>query len=78
MAAAASSSDDESEVPTQQAGQHSAHELSNQELPALFWDALPDEKEKHADWAALEALREECTPRERAETFKVCVTGLLS
>ncbi|GFH19757.1 tetratricopeptide repeat protein 4, partial [Haematococcus lacustris] len=39
--------------------------------PALFWDELPENPEQNADWAALEALRLEATPEERAETFKV-------
>ncbi|KAJ9516584.1 hypothetical protein QJQ45_015246 [Haematococcus lacustris] len=39
--------------------------------PALFWDELPENPEQNADWAALEALRLEASPEERAETFKV-------
>jgi hypothetical protein len=43
----------------------------NHDLPALFWDAMPSNAEDNSDFAALQALKEECTPRERAESFKV-------
>jgi len=41
------------------------------DLPALFWDAMPDDAEAHPDFLALQALAEESTPAERAENFKV-------
>jgi hypothetical protein len=44
---------------------------SSAEMPALFWDSLPEDAESHPDWAAMEALRAECPPEEQAETFKV-------
>lgn len=40
-------------------------------LPALFWDTMPENAEDNPDFAAMEALRAESTPEERAETFKV-------
>jgi hypothetical protein len=45
--------------------------LDNADLPALFWDSMPEGAQQHPDMMALEALKEECTPEERAETFKV-------
>lgn len=42
----------------------------NADLPALFWDALPENAEEHPDFAAIEALKAECTPEERAENYK--------
>lgn len=43
--------------------------VSNNELPAAFWDALPDES--HPDLQAINALKEESTPDDQAETLKV-------
>lgn len=43
--------------------------LSNDELPAAFWDAMPSED--HPDLQAINALKEEDSPDERAETLKV-------
>jgi hypothetical protein len=43
----------------------------DEDLPALFWDTLPQDASNNPDFLALEALKEECTPEERAETFKV-------
>jgi hypothetical protein len=45
-------------------------QLDNQDLPALFWDTLPDNVEQHPDYVAMQALAEESTPEERAENFK--------
>eukprot|EP00879_Flechtneria_rotunda_P026899 GHRR01028743.1.p1 GENE.GHRR01028743.1~~GHRR01028743.1.p1 ORF type:complete len:282 (+),score=86.70 GHRR01028743.1:112-957(+) len=42
----------------------------NAELPALFWDSMPENAEEHPDYIALKALAEESTPKERAESFK--------
>ena len=42
----------------------------DEQLPALFWDTMPDDPESHPDFAALQALEEESTPEERAENFK--------
>lgn len=44
--------------------------LRNEELPALFWDELPDDP-NNPDVAAIKAIIEESTPEERAESFKV-------
>jgi tetratricopeptide (TPR) repeat protein len=43
---------------------------NDEQLPALFWDTMPDDPESHPDFAALQALAEESTPEERAENFK--------
>ena len=40
-------------------------------LPAAFWDEYPEHPEDNVDLAAINALLEECTPDERAETYKV-------
>ncbi|KAF6259158.1 hypothetical protein COO60DRAFT_1622080 [Scenedesmus sp. NREL 46B-D3] len=42
----------------------------NANLPALFWETMPDNPEDHPDYIALKALEEESTPEERAENFK--------
>lgn len=44
--------------------------LRNDDLPAAFWDAYPENPD-NADLQALNALLEESTPEERAETYKV-------
>jgi hypothetical protein len=41
-------------------------------LPAAFWDVYPENREDNADYAAIQAILEECTPDERAETCKAC------
>lgn len=43
----------------------------NADLPALFWDAMPENPEEHPDFVAMQALAEESTLEERAENFKV-------
>jgi hypothetical protein len=48
-----------------------ADELKNENLPAAFWDALPENGDENPDMAAINALLEESTPEERAENFKV-------
>ena len=47
--------------------------LSNDSIPAAFWDATP-ENEGNPDLMAIKALQEESTPEERAESLKVCST----
>ena len=44
--------------------------LRNDDLPAAFWDAYPENPD-NADLQAINALLEESTPEERAETYKV-------
>lgn len=39
-------------------------------LPAAFWDEYPEHPEDNVDLAAINALLEESTPEERAETYK--------
>ncbi|KAK9907556.1 hypothetical protein WJX75_005927 [Coccomyxa subellipsoidea] len=39
-------------------------------LPAAFWDEYPENKDENADLAAINAILEESTPDERAETYK--------
>jgi hypothetical protein len=46
--------------------------LNPEALPALFWDHMPEAPEAHPDYAGLMAIADECTPEERAESFKVC------
>ena len=41
------------------------------DLPPLFWDSIPENASENLAFQAIEALREECTPEERAESFKV-------
>ena len=45
--------------------------LSNDSIPAAFWDAMP-ENEGNSDLMAMKALQEESTPEEHAEALKVC------
>lgn len=47
-------------------------ELQDKNLPAAFWESIPDEQ-VNADLAAIRALEAESTPEERAETHKVVV-----
>jgi hypothetical protein len=41
-----------------------------EDVPALFWDEMPENVEGNADMAAINALIEESTPEERALNFK--------
>ena len=43
---------------------------NEQDLPAVFWDEMPSNKD-NADLAAINALIDEQTPAERAESHKV-------
>ncbi|BDA47917.1 Tetratricopeptide repeat protein 4 [Coccomyxa sp. Obi] len=43
---------------------------TSENLPAAFWDEYPENAENHADYAAINAILEESTPDERAETYK--------
>lgn len=45
-------------------------------LPAAFWDEYPENKDENADLAAINAILEESTPDERAETYKASTTLL--
>ena len=50
--------------------------LLNDDLPAAFWDAYPENPD-NTDLQAISALLEESTPEERAETYKVrCLAQL--
>lgn len=44
--------------------------MKDEDLPAVFWDEMPANK-NNADLAAINALIEEQTPEERAESHKV-------
>lgn len=44
------------------------------DLPAVFWDEMPSDKD-NADLAAINALIDEQTPEERAESHKVRPPG---
>ena len=52
------------------------------EVPALFWDELPEDESENSDAAALKAIIEDTSPEERAEGFKesaaVCQLRLCS
>eukprot|EP00951_Prasinocladus_malaysianus_P002632 scaffold18510_cov22-Prasinocladus_malaysianus.AAC.1 len=41
------------------------------DLPPIFWDSMPENASEHDDMAAINALLEEDTPEERAETLKI-------
>lgn len=43
--------------------------INPNDVPALFWDELPDD-EDNVQAAAIKAIIEESTPEERAESFK--------
>jgi hypothetical protein len=45
--------------------------LDNKDIPCAFWDALPEPGSEHPDLLAIEALKAESSPLERAETLKV-------
>lgn len=46
-------------------------QLKDEDLPAAFWETLPENAE-NADLAAIRSLEAESTPEERAESFKAC------
>jgi len=48
-----------------------AASLPNETLPCAFWDADVGPESEHPDALAIQALKDECTPDERAETYKV-------
>eukprot|EP00884_Botryococcus_braunii_P014826 jgi/Botrbrau1/23344/Bobra.0051s0004.1 len=45
--------------------------LRNEDLPAMFWDSLPENGIEHPDMAAIQALLDESSPEELAENFRV-------
>lgn len=46
-----------------------------EELPALFWDTLPEDPENNPDYAGIQAIiYGDSTPEETAENFKVATT----
>ena len=47
-----------------------ANTANGEDLPAVFWDEMPSNKD-NTDLAAINALIEEQTPAERAESHKV-------
>lgn len=49
---------------------------NDEDLPAVFWDEMPSNNE-NADLAAINALIDEQTPAERAESHKVRKTACL-
>lgn len=46
-------------------------QLDLKSVNPLFWDEIPDGAESNTVYQALEALREEASPEERAEQSKV-------
>lgn len=57
--------------------QNVQEEYTSNNLPAAFWDHYPTNTEENPDLAAINAILEESTPDERAETYKVCQAILL-
>ena len=53
-------------------------EYTSDNLPAAFWDEYPEKKDDNPDLAAINAILEESTPDERAETYKATTPFLLS
>ena len=51
--------------------QNVQEEYTSENLPAAFWDRYPTNTEENTDLAAINAIIEESTPDERAETYKV-------
>ena len=51
-----------------------ANAAKAEELPAVFWDEMPKDKD-NVDLAAINALIDEQTPVERAESHKVNMCG---
>lgn len=51
--------------------------LSNDDIPAAFWDTLAEDEE-NPDLLAIKALQEESTPEERAQTLKVRPLNIFS
>jgi len=49
--------------------------LDNADLSAIFWDALPSNVEEHPDYIAMQAIEEEMTPEERADSLKARPPG---
>lgn len=66
----ASSEDGDQTGSNGEASSSCRDQLSNDQVPAAFWDALPSDQE-NPDLLAIKALQEESTPEERAETLKV-------
>ena len=73
------SGDGENEVPTtseqatnQATNQASSSQLNNADLPALFWDEMPDEADLkgNADLAAINSIIDETTQYDRLLNFK--------
>ena len=48
----------------------SGDNATGEDLPAVFWDEMPSDN-NNADLAAINALIDEQTPEERAESYKV-------
>ncbi|KAL4450020.1 hypothetical protein ABPG77_010689 [Micractinium sp. CCAP 211/92] len=61
---------DEEDQPQQVAPAAPPPGLRNEDLPALFWDELPENDEEHPDAAAIKAIMADTTPEEQAEGFK--------
>ncbi len=53
-----------------------AAEYTSDNLPAAFWDEYPENKDENLDLAAINAILEESTPDERAETYKASLPFL--
>lgn len=66
----AMSSSDEEEQPQTLDPRRLPNYINPADVPALFWDELPDD-EDNVQAAAIKAIIEESTPEERALSFKV-------
>lgn len=44
--------------------------INPSDVPALFWDELPEDVGENPDAAAIQAIIDDTTPEERAEGFK--------
>ncbi|KAI7844146.1 hypothetical protein COHA_002281 [Chlorella ohadii] len=63
-------SDDEEQAPRQVQLRQPPPGLRNEDLPALFWDDLPEDVGDNPDAAAIQAILDETSPEEAAEGFK--------
>lgn len=60
------------QAATKHATSKEDREVTNDELPAMFWDSLPESSD-NPDAAAIISVLEESTPEELAESQKVCL-----
>jgi hypothetical protein len=61
---------DNQQIKPPQAKNNMPAKLKSDDIPALFWDEMPDDPD-NPDMAAIQAIIDESTPEERAISFKV-------